>query len=78
MLLNESQAIEVRERCDITRDLAARDVTGSPVLIPAGHVVFAILDPAIGESDRIRFTWGSVGHIWHQAPREIFLRSIRR
>jgi hypothetical protein len=54
----------VRERCDITEELTAHSIAGFPVAIPAGHAVFAILNPATEKTDQIRFTWGSLGYIW--------------
>jgi hypothetical protein len=74
-----STAFGTRIRCEVKREFPAHTVVGvQPVTIPAGHVVFAILAPEIGEKDEIEFTWGSVEDIRYRAPRDLLLRSTRR
>jgi hypothetical protein len=73
------KTLATRVRCEVKRDFTAYTVIGlQPITIPAGHSVFAILNPVTGQTDEIEFTWGRVGDIWYRASRDLFLSSARQ
>jgi hypothetical protein len=78
MVTTQPQTLGARVRCEVTGEFTAYSLEGMlRRTVPAGHAVFAILTPVTGAMDEIEFTWGSVGDIWHRAPRELFLKSTR-